>query len=69
MVSTDMPLQLIHIDLFGSISTMSLARKIYVYMIVDYYSRLTWIIFLEPRKKYFKILLIFAPVLKIKKET
>jgi hypothetical protein len=37
MVSTDKLLQLIHMDLFGPIDIPSLARKIYVYVIVDDY--------------------------------
>jgi hypothetical protein len=35
MVSIDKPLQLIHMNLFGPIGIPSLARKMYVYVIVD----------------------------------
>jgi GAG-pre-integrase domain len=41
MVTTDKPLQLIHMDLFGPIGIPSLARKRYAYVIIDDYSRFT----------------------------
>jgi hypothetical protein len=41
MVSTDKSLQLIHMDMFGPTSIPGLARKMYVYMIVDDYSYFT----------------------------
>jgi hypothetical protein len=45
MVSTDKLLQLIHMDLLGPISIPNLARKKYVYVIVDDYSCFIWIFF------------------------
>ena len=49
MVSTTEPLQLIHMDLFGPISVPSLSRKRYVFVIVDDYSRYTWVLFLASK--------------------
>ena len=40
-VSTFRPLELLHIDLFGPISTASLGGKYYGYVIMDDYSRYT----------------------------
>ena len=40
-VSTSRPLELLHMDLFGPISTASLSEKYYGYVIVDDYSRYT----------------------------
>ncbi|WRX10304.1 Integrase [Theobroma cacao] len=46
IVSTPRPLELLHIDLFGPISTTSLGGKSYGFLIVDDYSRYTWVYFL-----------------------
>ncbi|XP_045791507.1 uncharacterized protein LOC123886217 [Trifolium pratense] len=45
-VSTKRPLELLHIDLFGPVKTTSLGGKNYGFVIVDDFSRFTWI---EPR--------------------
>lgn len=46
VVSTSTPLELLHIDLFGPNSTTSLESKSYGFVIVDDYSRYTWVCFL-----------------------
>ncbi|WRX20691.1 Integrase [Theobroma cacao] len=46
IVSTSKPLEMLHIDLFGPISTTSLGEKSYGFVIVDDYSRYTWVYFL-----------------------
>ena len=45
-ISTSKPLQLLHIDLFGSSRYASLNGKYYAFVIVDDYSRYTWVLFL-----------------------
>ncbi|WRX26832.1 GAG-pre-integrase domain - like 10 [Theobroma cacao] len=45
-VSIARPLELLHIDLFGPISTTSLRGKSYGFVIVNDYSRYTWVYFL-----------------------
>ncbi|KAH9763753.1 hypothetical protein KPL70_001275 [Citrus sinensis] len=45
-VSTSKPLQLLHIDLFGPSRYTSLSGKYYAFVIVDDYSRNTWVLFL-----------------------
>jgi len=41
------PIQLIHMDLFGPVNVLSLSRKIYALVIVDDYSKYTWVFFLK----------------------
>ncbi|KAJ9547447.1 LOW QUALITY PROTEIN: hypothetical protein OSB04_019990 [Centaurea solstitialis] len=41
------PLQLLHIDLFGPTNVMSIGKKSYCLVIVDDYSRFTWVFFLR----------------------
>ena len=45
-VSTTKPLQLLHIDLFGHSRYTSLSDKFYAFVIVDDYSKYTWVLFL-----------------------
>ena len=40
------PLQLLHMDLFGPVNVMSLSRKRYALVIVDDFSKYTWVLFL-----------------------
>jgi len=46
VVSTTRPLELLHLDLFGPTRTVSLGGKKYGLVIVDDFSRFTWVIFL-----------------------
>ncbi|PNY05239.1 retrotransposon-related protein [Trifolium pratense] len=48
-VSTSRPLELLHIDLFGPVSTASINGKKYGLVIVDDYSRWTWVKFLRTK--------------------
>ena len=52
-VTTKRSLELIHMDLFGPINVPSLARKRYVFVIVDDYSRYTWVNFLKSKDETF----------------
>ena len=45
-ISTSKPLQLLHINLFGPSRYASLSGKFYAFVIVDDYSRYTWVLFL-----------------------
>jgi transposase InsO family protein len=47
IMTTDMPLELLHMDLFGSIAYISIGGSKYCLVIVDDYSRFTWIFFLQ----------------------
>ena len=44
-ISTSRPLQLLHMDLFGPSRTASLDGKHYAFVIVDNFSRFTWVLF------------------------
>jgi GAG-pre-integrase domain len=59
MVSTNSPLELLHLDLFGPITIPSISRKIFVLVIIDDYSHFTWVIFLSQKKKHLSNLSIF----------
>ncbi|KAJ9560705.1 LOW QUALITY PROTEIN: hypothetical protein OSB04_005865 [Centaurea solstitialis] len=43
------PLQLLHMDLFGPTNVMSIGKKSYCLVIVDDYSRFTWVFFLRTK--------------------
>jgi len=49
IVSTSRPLELLHIDLFGPVNTASLYGSKYGLVIVDDYSRWTWVKFLKSK--------------------
>ena len=46
LVSTSRPLELLHVDLFGPMDVLSMGGKSYGFVIVDDYSRFTWVYFL-----------------------
>lgn len=66
-VSTTRPLQLIHMDLFGPIRTQSLRGKFYGLVIVDNYSRFTWVYFLANKSDCFQFFKIFCKKVETKK--
>ena len=53
IVPTTRPLELLHMDLFGSTRTTSLGGKRYEFVIVDDYSRFTRVIFLAHKDDTF----------------
>jgi hypothetical protein len=46
IMTTDRPLELLHMDLFGPIAYISIGGSKYCLVIVDDYSRFTWVFFL-----------------------
>ena len=64
--STSRPLTLLHLDLFGPMRTLSLGGKQHVLVIVDDYSRFTWVIFLATKNGTFKSFKIFSKRVKKK---
>ena len=52
-ISTSRPLELLHIDLFGPSRTTSLGGKSYAFVIVDDFSRYTWVLFLAHKNNVF----------------
>ncbi|CAL9011462.1 unnamed protein product, partial [Prunus brigantina] len=52
-MTTTRPLELIHMDLIGPIQTISLGGKKYILVVVDDYSRFTWVAFLKDKGETF----------------
>jgi transposase InsO family protein len=50
-MTTDRPLELLHMDLFGPIAYISIDESKYCLVIVDDYSRFTWVFFLQEKSK------------------
>jgi hypothetical protein len=51
IMTTDMPLELLHMDLFGPIAYISISGSKYCLVIVDDYSRFTWVFFLQEKSQ------------------
>jgi hypothetical protein len=51
IMTTDRPLELLHIDLFGPIAYISIDKSKYCLVIVDDYSRFTWVFFLQDKSQ------------------
>jgi len=51
IVSTSIPLELLHMDLFGPSRTMSLGGNYYALVVVDYFSRFKWTIFFIKKRR------------------
>ena len=58
-VSTARPLELLHVDLYGSMRVISRGGKRYVLVIVHDYSRFTWTLFLASKDETFEKFLMF----------
>ena len=54
-ISTKRPLELLHMDLFGPNRVSSLGGKLYGLVIVDDYSRYTWVHFLSAKSDTFEV--------------
>jgi hypothetical protein len=51
IMTTDSPLELLHMDLFGLIAYISIDGSKYCLVIVDDYSRFTWVFFLQEKSQ------------------
>ena len=67
MTNISEPLQLIHMDLFGPVNVMSVSRKRFALVMVDDYSKYTWVLFLHSKDETPQ--LIINHVKKIELET
>ena len=67
IVSTTRPLELLHMDLFGPTRITSLGGRKYGLVIVDDYSRFTWVMFLAHKDETFGLFQKFAKKVSIKK--
>ena len=59
-ISTRKPLELLHMDLFGPNRVASLGGKYFCLVIVDDYSRYTWVFFLSQKSDTFEIFQTFS---------
>jgi transposase InsO family protein len=50
-MTTDRPLELLHMDLFGPIAYISISGSKYCLVVVDDYSRFTWVFFLQDKSQ------------------
>src|SRR5436189_5997550 len=64
MISTKRPLELLHMDLFGPCRIASISKNRYVFVIVDDYSRYTWVIFLKYKNKAYHEFTVFCKRIK-----
>ena len=55
IIFTTKTLELLHIDLFGPTRTASLGGMKYALMIVDNFSRFTWVLFIAHKDETFKV--------------
>jgi transposase InsO family protein len=51
IMTTDKPLELLHMDLFGPIAYISIGGSKYCLVIMDDYSRFTWVFFLQEKSQ------------------
>ncbi len=68
VVSTSKPLELLHIDLFGPVSTTSINGKKYGLVIVDDYSRWTWVKFLRNKDDAYGVFSSFCTQIQKEKD-
>ena len=57
MTSITEPLQLLHMDLFGPVNVMSMSRKRYALVIVDDFSKYSWVLFLNSKDETPKLII------------
>ena len=55
MMSTSKPLELLHMDLFGPTTYMSIGGEQVGFVIVDDFTRYTWVFFLDDKSEVFNI--------------
>jgi transposase InsO family protein len=60
VMSTSRPLKLLHMDLFGPTTYRSICVNNYDFVVVDDYSRYTWVFFLSDKSNVFSIFKGFA---------
>jgi len=69
VVSTEIPLEILHMDLFGPSRTMSLSGNLYALVIVDDFSRYTWTLFLATKNDTFDAIKRLAKILENEKSS
>jgi len=67
-VSTSRPIELLHIDWFGPTRTTSINGKRYGLVVVNDYSRWTWVMFLAHKNESFEVFFKFCKRIQNEKE-
>ena len=67
VISITRPLQLLHMDLFGPFRIASYGGNYYVFVIVDDFSRFTWVLMIKHKDVALKSFITFAKRVKMKK--
>jgi transposase InsO family protein len=60
VLTTTRPLELLHMDIFGPVAYVSIGGNKYGFVIVDYYSRYTWVFFMKEKSKVHEIFKKFS---------
>jgi hypothetical protein len=60
VVTTTRPLELLHMDIFGPVDYVSIGGNKYGFVIVDDYSRYTWVFFMKDKSKVHEIFKKFS---------
>lgn len=68
-IGTNKPLELLHIDLVGPTRTESLGGKRYFLVVVDDFSRYTWVAFLRDKSEAFDELMILCKRIQNEKDS
>ena len=68
-MSTSRPLELLHLDLFGPTQVASLGGMRYCFVIVDDYSRFTWVYFLTHKSETFNVFEAFCKMVENEKKS
>ena len=68
LVSTSKPLELLHVDLFGPMDVISMGGKSYGFIIVDDYSRFTWVYFLAHKDRAMRTFIKHCKKIQNKKD-
>ena len=68
-VTTKRTLELLHIDLFGPVKTTSLGGMKYGFVIVDDFSRFTWVLFLKQKDDAFESFKTFCKKVQNEKDS
>src|SRR5436190_7549133 len=67
MISTKRPLELLHMDLFGPNRIPSISKNRYVFVIVDDFSKYTWVLFLKHKNEAYHEFVVFCKKIQNKK--
>ena len=66
MTNISEPLQLIHMDLFGPVNVMSVSRKRFALVMVDDYSKYTWVLFLHSKDETSQLIINHVKKIELK---